>query len=29
MKTSAPVGVYDSGYGGLTILKEIEKQIAQ
>lgn len=29
MKTSAPIGVFDSGYGGLTILKEIEKQLPQ
>jgi glutamate racemase len=29
MKLSAPIGVFDSGYGGLTILKEIEKQLPQ
>src|SRR6187431_1925406 len=24
---SAPIGIFDSGYGGLTILQEIEKQL--
>ena len=24
---SAPIGVFDSGYGGLTILKELKKQL--
>lgn len=27
MLLSTPIGVFDSGYGGLTILKEIEKQL--
>ena len=26
---SAPIGVFDSGYGGLTILKELKKQLPQ
>ena len=24
-----PIGVFDSGYGGLTVLKEIQKQLPQ
>ena len=28
-KTYAPIGVFDSGYGGLTILKELEKTLPQ
>lgn len=27
MNTLSPIGVFDSGYGGLTILKEIKKQL--
>lgn len=27
MPITSPIGVFDSGYGGLTILKEIEKQL--
>ena len=27
--TSAPIGVFDSGYGGLTILSEIRKRLPQ
>jgi len=27
MQTSAPIGVFDSGYGGLTVLKEIIKKL--
>lgn len=27
--TSGPIGVFDSGYGGLTVLKEIKKQLPQ
>jgi len=27
MITSAPIGIFDSGYGGLTVLKEIKKQL--
>ena len=26
---AAPIGVFDSGYGGLTILKELKKQLPQ
>jgi len=26
---SAPIGVFDSGYGGLTVLKELKKQLPQ
>ncbi len=29
MKSSAPIGIFDSGYGGLTILKEIVDQLPQ
>lgn len=29
MATSQPIGVFDSGYGGLTVLKEIVKQLPQ
>lgn len=29
MSTSTPIGVFDSGYGGLTVLKEIEKLLPQ
>ena len=29
MQPSAPIGVFDSGYGGLTILKELEKALPQ
>jgi glutamate racemase len=29
MESTSPIGVFDSGYGGLTILKEIEKQLPQ
>lgn len=29
MNTLSPIGVFDSGYGGLTILKEIKKQLPQ
>ncbi len=29
MKSSSPIGVFDSGYGGLTILKEIVDQLPQ
>ncbi len=29
MRTSSPIGVFDSGYGGLTVLKEIVKQLPQ
>jgi glutamate racemase len=29
MKLSSPIGVFDSGYGGLTILKEIVDQLPQ
>jgi glutamate racemase len=25
----APIGVFDSGYGGLTILKELKQQLPQ
>ena len=27
MRTSSPIGVFDSGYGGLTVLKEIVKRL--
>jgi len=27
MQTQTPIGVFDSGYGGLTVLKEIKKQL--
>ena len=27
MPQSSPIGIFDSGYGGLTVLKEIEKQL--
>lgn len=27
MSTSSPIGIFDSGYGGLTVLKEIEKAL--
>lgn len=27
--TSSPIGIFDSGYGGLTILKEIRKELPQ
>ncbi|MFZ9404227.1 MAG: glutamate racemase, partial [Sediminibacterium sp.] len=26
---AAPIGVFDSGYGGLTILKSLQKQLPQ
>jgi len=26
---AAPIGVFDSGYGGLTILKELKKQLPE
>ncbi|MFY7944909.1 MAG: glutamate racemase, partial [Crocinitomicaceae bacterium] len=26
---SAPIGVFDSGYGGLTVLSEIKKRLPQ
>ncbi|MDQ2720285.1 MAG: glutamate racemase [Bacteroidota bacterium] len=29
MGASTPIGVFDSGYGGLTILKELEKRLPQ
>ncbi|MEO9004277.1 MAG: glutamate racemase [Ginsengibacter sp.] len=29
MKSSSPIGVFDSGYGGLTVLKDIKKQLPQ
>lgn len=29
MSTKKPIGVFDSGYGGLTVLKEIVKQLPQ
>lgn len=29
MNTYSPIGVFDSGYGGLTILKEIKKRLPQ
>lgn len=29
MKTSGPIGIFDSGYGGLTVFKEIYKQLPQ
>ena len=29
MKMNKPIGVFDSGYGGLTILSEIRKQLPQ
>ncbi len=29
MNSTSPIGVFDSGYGGLTILKEIENQMPQ
>ncbi len=29
MNTKSPIGVFDSGYGGLTVLKEIVKQLPQ
>jgi len=29
MKRNHPIGIFDSGYGGLTILKEIEKKLPQ
>lgn len=29
MKENAPVGVFDSGYGGLTVLKELRKALPQ
>ena len=29
MITSSPIGIFDSGYGGLTILKEIKKQLPE
>jgi glutamate racemase len=28
-KTSAPIGIFDSGYGGLTVFKEIEKLLPE
>jgi glutamate racemase len=28
-KGPGPIGIFDSGYGGLTILKEISKQLPQ
>ena len=28
-KEPGPIGIFDSGYGGLTILKEISKQLPQ
>jgi glutamate racemase len=28
MKKYTPIGIFDSGYGGLTILSEIQKEIA-
>ncbi|MDE6177580.1 MAG: glutamate racemase, partial [Duncaniella sp.] len=27
--TTSPIGIFDSGYGGLTILKEIRKELPQ
>lgn len=29
MKTKKPIGIFDSGYGGLTLLKEIVKQLPE
>ena len=29
MRSSSPIGVFDSGYGGLTVLKEIVKRLPQ
>ncbi|ULT43843.1 hypothetical protein KRR40_10875 [Niabella defluvii] len=29
MQQVAPIGVFDSGYGGLTVLKELIKQLPQ
>ncbi len=29
MKQNSPIGIFDSGYGGLTVLKEIVKEIPQ
>jgi glutamate racemase len=29
MKKSKPIGIFDSGYGGLTVFKEIKKQLPQ
>ena len=29
MISSSPIGVFDSGYGGLTVLKDIKKQLPQ
>jgi glutamate racemase len=29
MKESSPIGVFDSGYGGLTILSEIRKKLPE
>jgi len=29
MKNSSPIGIFDSGYGGLTVLKEIVKKLPQ
>jgi glutamate racemase len=29
MITSSPIGIFDSGYGGLTVLKEIKKRLPQ
>ncbi|RYY70867.1 MAG: glutamate racemase [Chitinophagaceae bacterium] len=29
MKSTSPIGVFDSGYGGLTVLKEITSQLPQ
>ncbi|MBR1568518.1 MAG: glutamate racemase, partial [Lachnospiraceae bacterium] len=27
MNTQAPIGVFDSGFGGLTVMKEIMRQL--
>src|ERR1700741_3728070 len=29
MKQNSPIGIFDSGYGGLTVLKEIVKKLPQ
>ncbi|HUR67438.1 MAG TPA: glutamate racemase [Chitinophagaceae bacterium] len=29
MQQASPIGIFDSGYGGLTVLKEIEKKLPQ
>ena len=29
MPSTTPIGIFDSGYGGLTVLKEIEKKLPQ